>query len=51
MIKDKGEMTFGHYNYNLHSKNDTVDKLSLTHMTSYEKLAIAFAVELAEPRP
>lgn len=47
----EGEMTFGHYNYNLHSKTDTVDKLSLTHMTSYEKLAIAFAVELAEPRP
>lgn len=32
-----------------HTSRDTVDKLSLSHMTNFVKLAIAFAVELAEP--
>lgn len=32
-----------------HSSTDTMDKLSLSHMTDYLKLAIAFSVELAEP--
>ena len=32
-----------------HTNKDTMDKLSLSHMTDYLKLAIAFAVELAEP--
>lgn len=32
-----------------HSTRDTMDKLSLIHMTDYLKLAIAFIVELAEP--
>lgn len=32
-----------------HQPEDTMDKLSLIHMTDYLKLAIAFAVEMAEP--
>jgi len=33
----------------MHTPEDTTDKLSLTHMTDYLKLAIVFVVELAEP--
>lgn len=33
----------------MHSASDTMDKLSLSHMTDYLKLATAFAVEMAEP--
>jgi leucyl aminopeptidase len=33
----------------MHSAQDTMDKLSLNHMTDYAKLGTAFAVELAEP--
>lgn len=33
----------------MHSSRDTMDKLSLEHMTDNLKLAIAFSVELAEP--
>jgi leucyl aminopeptidase len=36
------------YHY-MHRNQDTMDKISLVHMTDYLKLAIAFAVELAEP--
>lgn len=36
-------------NPNIHTSRDTMDKLSLTHMTDYLKLATAFVVELAEP--
>lgn len=43
------ESSFNNTNPNIHSAKDTMDKLSLTHMTDYEKLAVAFAVELAEP--
>lgn len=43
------ESSFGHDNPNIHSANDTMDKLSLEHMSDFTKLAIAFAVELAEP--
>ena len=32
-----------------HTNQDTMDKISLSHMTDYLKLAIAFCVELAEP--
>jgi len=40
----------GHdYNPNIHSAEDTMSQISLTHMTDYAKLAIAFAVERAEP--
>lgn len=37
------------YNPDIHSPEDTMDKLSLDHMTNFTKLAIAFSVELAEP--
>gem|GEM_PF-5062045 len=37
------------YQY-MHSSEDTIDKLSLSHMMDYLKLAISFAVELAEPK-
>ena len=43
------EATFETYNKNIHSTQDTMDKLSLTHMIDFTKLAVAFAVELAEP--
>ncbi|MES2218717.1 MAG: M20/M25/M40 family metallo-hydrolase [Pseudomonadota bacterium] len=33
----------------IHTTMDTMEKLSLTHMTDYAKLGIAFAVELAGP--
>lgn len=33
----------------IHSSQDTMDKLSLEHMTDYAKIATAFAIELAEP--
>lgn len=36
-------------NPNIHTSRDTIDKLSLDHMTHFASLAIAFAVELAEP--
>lgn len=42
-------MQIGISNPFVHSPWDTLDKLSLTHMTDYAKLAIAFAVELGEP--
>lgn len=32
-----------------HSSEDTMDKLSLTHMTDYLKLGLSFVVEMAEP--
>jgi bacterial leucyl aminopeptidase len=34
----------------MHTNQDTLDKVSLVHMTDYLKLAIAFVVELAEPK-
>lgn len=43
------ESTFTEENPFIHTKEDTMDKLSLAHMTDYAKLAIAFSVELAEP--
>lgn len=43
------ESKFVHTNPNIHTTNDTMDKLSLAHMTDYAKLAFAFMVELAEP--
>lgn len=36
-------------NPDIHSANDTMENISLEHMTSYAKLGVAFAVELAEP--
>lgn len=43
------EAAYEHTNKAMHSTQDTMDKLSLSHMTDYAKLATAFAVELAEP--
>ena len=37
------------YNPSIHTSRDTIEKLSLDHMTHFTSLAIAFAVELAEP--
>lgn len=45
----ESEMAFGRGNLYVHTAQDTIEKLSLAHMTDYAKLAIAFAVELAEP--
>lgn len=33
----------------IHTSNDTMDKLSLTHMTHFASLAVSYVVELAEP--
>ena len=43
------EAKFNKYNPYIHTGNDKMDILSLTHMTDFTKLAVAFAVELAEP--
>lgn len=43
------ESRFEDTNPVMHSAQDTIDKLSITHMTDYAKIATAFAVELAEP--
>lgn len=43
------EAAMGHDNPDIHSSRDTMEKLSLDHMTDFAKLAVAFAVELAEP--
>jgi len=43
------EASFRTDNPNIHTSRDTMEKLSLAHMTDYLKLALAFAVELAEP--
>jgi len=45
----ESEMALGRGNPYVHSPLDTIDKLSLAHMADFAKLAIAFAVELAEP--
>jgi len=43
------ESAYEDTNPNIHSSQDTMDKLSLSHMTDYVKLAAAFAIEMAEP--
>lgn len=43
------ETAFENTNPSMHTSRDTMDKLSLVHMTDYAKLAIAFAIELAKP--
>ncbi|OGT45016.1 MAG: hypothetical protein A3E83_05895 [Gammaproteobacteria bacterium RIFCSPHIGHO2_12_FULL_41_20] len=43
------ESAFENSNHSIHTSQDTMEKLSLTHMTDYVKLAVAFAIELAEP--
>ena len=40
---------FHHMYQDFHTNQDTLDKVSLAHMTDYLKLATAFIVELAEP--
>ncbi len=41
------ESNFEEHNPYIHSSSDTMEKLSLDHMTNFSKLAIAFAIELA----
>lgn len=43
------EASFRTDNPDIHTSRDTMEKLSLAHMTDYLKLALAFTVELAEP--
>jgi len=43
------EAAFESYDPYIHTANDTMEKLSLSHMTDFAKLGVAFAVELAEP--
>ncbi|RDI39211.1 M20/M25/M40 family metallo-hydrolase [Aquicella lusitana] len=43
------EAAYENSNPSIHSTSDTMEKLSLNHMTDYAKLAVAFAVEMAEP--
>lgn len=41
------ESNFDEHNPYIHSSSDTMDLLSLEHMTNFTKLALAFAIELA----
>lgn len=41
------ESNFEDHNPYIHSSSDTMDLLSLEHMTNFSKLAVAFAIELA----
>lgn len=43
------ESSFERSNHAIHTERDTMEKLSLPHMSDYAKLGLAFAVELAEP--
>lgn len=43
------EAAFGKDDPNIHTAQDTMDSLSLNHITDFTKLGVAFAVELAEP--
>lgn len=43
------EAEFGKDDPNIHSAQDTMDILSLNHITDFTKLGVAFAVEMAEP--
>jgi leucyl aminopeptidase len=43
------ETKFGEDNPDIHTENDTMEKLTLSHMADFAKLGTAFAVELAEP--
>ncbi len=43
------EASFRTDNPDIHTSRDTMEKLSLAHMTNFAKLGLAFAVELAEP--
>lgn len=41
------ESNFEEHNPNIHTSSDTMDHISLEHMTNFSKLAVAFAIELA----
>jgi leucyl aminopeptidase len=41
------ETNFEDHNPYIHTSSDTMDRLSLDHMTNFAKLALAFAIELA----
>ena len=41
------ETDFEHHNPYIHSSSDTMDLLSLDHMTNFARLGVAFAIELA----
>lgn len=41
------ESNFEDHNPTIHTSSDTMERLSLEHMTNFSKLAVAFAVELA----
>src|SRR3990167_1166105 len=43
------ESSYENMNHSIHSSQDTMEKLSLSHMTDFVKLGVAFTVELAEP--
>lgn len=44
------ESAFDESNPYIHSRADTMNKLSLSHMANFSKLAIAFAIEMAQPK-
>jgi bacterial leucyl aminopeptidase len=41
------ESNFEEHNPNIHTSADTMEHISLEHMTNFSKLAVAFAIELA----
>ena len=44
------ESAYEEMNQSIHTSQDTMEKLSLNHMTDFAKLATSFAVELGEPK-
>jgi leucyl aminopeptidase len=43
------ESAMENMNPDIHKSSDTIDKLSLKHMSDFSKLGVAYAVEMAEP--
>ena len=43
------EASFGNDDPYIHTSNDTMEKLSIDHMTDFVKLGLAFGIEVAEP--
>ncbi|KTD58739.1 aminopeptidase [Legionella sainthelensi] len=44
------ESHFDNHNPHIHSSDDSIDYLSMSHISNFSKLGVAFAVELANPK-
>ncbi|WP_338033837.1 M28 family peptidase [Legionella longbeachae] len=45
------ESHFDNHNPHIHSSDDSIDYRSMSHITNFSKLGLAFAVDLANPKP